>query len=90
MTSVQLPRETKEYVPVLVAVNGVPVLSGVQFAITAANVRPTTPDWVAALVDSDKTLVLVEGLSVGRYLVWARVTAGQEVSVIEAGELLIT
>jgi len=83
-----LPRETKELIPVEVTVDGVPTTTGIKFAIVSPDQRPTT--WVSATVIDSQTLVQVESLTPGEYTVYAQVTNGAEVAVIEAGVLLIT
>lgn len=89
MTMISLPRETKEYIPVTVQIDGVTTNTGVELVVMPANARPS--GWAAAVLDPQgRTMVLVDSLSAGIYAVWARVTAGDEVSVIEAGEIAIT
>jgi len=83
-----LPRETSEFMPVVITVDAVAVTSGVAFALVTNGARPTT--WVPATVLGPETLVFVSGLSVGVYTLFAQVTAGAEVAVIEVGALQIT
>lgn len=88
MTSLVLPRETVEYIPVPVTLNGVVTIMGVEFAVVADGSRPTA--WTAAAVVTGKTYVLVTSLTPGQWRVWARVTAAPETVVIECGYITVT
>lgn len=83
--------ETDEYLPVeltnVVAGVEYPVLTGVEFSITPVDARPTV--WVAAVTLSGLLHVRVNGLAIGSYRVWARVTAGAEVAVVQAGDFVV-
>jgi hypothetical protein len=82
------PRETVEFIPVTVTVDGTPVTTGVQFAVVADGVRPTT--FSAPVTLSGKIGVLISGLAAGNYRIWAQVTAAPETPVIECGYITIT
>jgi len=83
-----LPRETKELIPVEVTVDRVSTTAGVRFDIVATGQRPAT--WINATVVGAQALVQIESLTPGEYMIYAQVTRGAEVAVIEAGVLLIT
>lgn len=79
-------RETIEFLPVEVTLDGVAVTAGVELAITAGVARPTT--WAAPTSLGGRIGVLIgNGQAVGVYTVWARITdAGSpEVPVIVLG-----
>lgn len=82
------PRETVEFQPVAVAVNGVPVTSGVEFTTAAAGTRPT--GWAAPVTLDAQIGVMVEGLAPGTWHVWARITSDPEVPVIDCGAFDVT
>jgi hypothetical protein len=88
MTAMTLPRETVEYIPIAVTVNGVVTTTGVEFAVVADGSRPST--WSAAVVVEGATHVLVSGLTPGQWRIWARVTAAPETPVIECGYITVT
>lgn len=88
MTTLVLPRETVEYIPVEVTVNGVVTTTGVDFAVVADGARPSA--WSAAVVLNSATYVLITGLSAGQYRIWARVSAAPETPVIECGYITVT
>jgi hypothetical protein len=85
---ITVPHETVEYIPVPVTLNGVVTTTGVEFAVVADGIRPTT--WTAAVVLSSATYVLLTGLTAGQWRVWARVTAAPEIAVIECGYITVT
>jgi hypothetical protein len=81
-------RESVEFQPVTVTVDGTPVTTGVEIAVTTGNQRPTT--WAAATVLDDQVGYLIDGLDPERvYTLWARVTDSPEVPVVRAGEFQI-
>lgn len=83
------PRETVEFVPVVVTVDGAPVTSGVQICLNdSPATRPTI--WVAATVLDGKTGFMVQGRSEGNLYVWAKYTDSPEVPVIYCGRVTIT
>lgn len=79
----RFPRETVEFQPVTVKVDGVLVTDGVQLTITSGSTRPTV--WAPAVTLDGKIGVMVEGLEVGSYTVWAKVSAVPEVPVVRCG-----
>lgn len=84
------PHESNELRIVTVLVDGQPVTSGVEVCITTLQVRPVEGGWAAATVRDGKTLVRVAGLTSDIYRVWARVTRGDEVAVIDLGPLSLS
>jgi len=83
------PRETTEFVPVTVTVDGVSVTSGVQFSITNGQTRPTV--WMESVTLDDQIgFMLTAPLTVGAYRVWAKVTDSPEIPVIECGSYRVT
>lgn len=81
------PRETVEFIPVNLTRDGETVTS-FDVCITKQRNRPT--DWVPAQVLEGKTGTLIQGLQVGVYKVWARITDNPETPVIEVGTISIT
>lgn len=82
------PRESVEFQPVTVTVDGVTVTSGVEFAVTEPGTRPTV--WAAAVTLSGKIGVMVEGFNPGNWHVWARITSTPEIPVVDCGAFIIT
>jgi hypothetical protein len=82
------PRESVEFQPVSVSVNGTAVTTNVEFAITERDGRPAT--WGSAVSLSGSIGVMVEALDPGDYTVWAKVTSLPEVPVIDCGFFTIT
>lgn len=70
-------RETVEFQPAQVTLNGVPVTSGVQFAVVPLGNRPALTDWHAAAVDGALIGVMVAGYAPGDYEVFGQVPAAQ-------------
>ena len=88
MSTMIVPRETVEYIPVVVTVNGAVTTTGIEFAVTPDGTRP--PSWTAAVVLSGAPIVLLTGLSPGQWNVWARVSESPEIVVIECGPIVVT
>jgi hypothetical protein len=78
-----IPRESVEWWPFVVTVDGVPVTSGVETAITATSARPVS--WNPATVRDGKTVVRIAGLMPDAYRVWARITRSDETAVVDLG-----
>lgn len=88
--AVSLPRESVEYVRLSMEVDGVPVTTGVEVAITAQGQRPET--WTtAADVDGPVVLIGVDpyDLAPGSWTVWGRYTDAPEIPVTRLGVLII-
>lgn len=81
-------RESTEFQPVTVTVDGTAVTSGVTLAITASGQRPVT--YAAPVTIDGKAGVMVQGLQPGAYNVWAKVDSTPETVVINCGSILIT
>ena len=88
MAPLVVPRETVEYIPIEVTLNGVVTTTGVSYAIVADGSRPTS--WTSATVLNGATYGLITGLSAGTYIIWARVNAAPETPVIECRPLVVT
>jgi hypothetical protein len=81
MTSFE--RETVEFQPVAVTLNGAPVTAGVTFAIVGPGVRPTT--FSAPTTIGGQIGVMVQNLAPGGYYIWARVASSPEVVILRCG-----
>lgn len=88
MTSSTIPRESVEWRPFTVTVNGAVVTTGVETAVTLAAARPTT--WTPATVRDGRTLIHVGGFTAGIYRAWARITRSDETAVVDLGYLTIS
>jgi hypothetical protein len=85
MTSFE--RETVEFQPVTVTLNGTPVTTGVKFAIAVPGARPATFSAPATL--AGEIGVMVQGLAPGGYYIWAQITSSPETPVIRCGYINI-
>ena len=82
------PRETVEFQPVTVTIDGTPVTTGVTFAVVPAGTRPIT--FVTPTTLAGKIGVMITGMTVGNWNVWAKVTSSPETPVIDCGTISIT
>lgn len=82
------PRETLDFLPVVVTTNGVQVFEGVQFADVPDGSRPLT--WVAQVVDGGRIGVAVTGYPPGKRHLYAKVSDSPWAPVIDCGVYLIT
>lgn len=82
------PRETIEFQPVSISVNGVVVTTGIEYAVTTDGARPLV--WNIPTILDGKTGFMVQGQPPGTYTVWARVTANPETVVINCGQYVVT
>jgi len=82
------PRETNEFLPVIVTLNGLLVLTGVTFADVPDGTRPVS--WVAAVSLNGQIGVTVAGYAAGRRRVFAKVVANPEAPVIDCGVYTVT
>jgi hypothetical protein len=87
MSTLTFPRETIEFLPITVTIDGVAVLTGVSFAKTTGAARPTT--WVAAYSLDGKIGILLSGETAGTYHVYAKIVDAPETPVIECGSYII-
>jgi hypothetical protein len=82
------PRETIEFQPVTVTVDGAAVTTGVQLCVVPHGARPT--GWAAPVTLDGKIGVMVEGLTPGLYDIWAQITSSPEIPVIDCGIISVT
>ncbi len=82
------PRESVEFQPVPITLDGAPYAGDFEVAITPYGTRPAT--WAAAIPVDGAKGIMITGLSAGLYTVWAKVTDTPETPVIECGLVLIT
>lgn len=80
----EYPRETGEFIPLVVTVDGVATTTDVETALTPAGTRPTV--WTAAVVDDGRVGFTLTGQTVGVYQVWARVGT----IVVDCGFIRVT
>lgn len=81
-------RESVEFQPVTVTVNGAVVTAGVAFAVVDAQTRPTV--FTAAVVLGAQIGVMVQGLRPGPWYVFARIDAIPEIPVVPCGFFVVT
>jgi hypothetical protein len=82
------PRETVEFQPVTVTVNGTPATAAnVTFAVGLKTARPVS--WLAPVELEGKIGIMVEDLDPGTYKVWAKVESNPEIPVIDCGMFVI-
>lgn len=67
------PRETAEFVPVEVKLDGVVTTTDVQLAVVPNGTRPTV--WTAAVLDDGRTGFTMPALVPGTYRVFAKIGA---------------
>ena len=82
------PRETVEFLPVTVTVDGAAVTTGVTFAVVTLGTRPTT--FVAPTTLGGKIGVMVGGYAAGYWQVFAKVVSSPETPVIDCGYFSVT
>lgn len=82
------PRETVEFQPVEVTVNGTAVTSNVTFCVAAVGERPST--FGTAVTLSGEIGVMVTGYDPGTYTVWAKVASSPETPVLDCGSFRVT
>lgn len=82
------PRETIEFIPVTVTVDGTPVTTGVMFSVTDWGVRPTI--WTEPISLGDRIGVMTVTQPPGSYQIWAKVTDSPETPVILCGGYVVT
>jgi hypothetical protein len=87
MTNVY-PRESVEFQPISITVDGSPVTSNVAVAVVADGARPVT--WVTPTTLGGQIGVMVGTYAVGPWRVWAQVTSNPEIPVIDCGDFIIT
>lgn len=85
---IELPRESVEFIPIAVHVDGLPVTQGVDVATTTGSGRPAA--WASATSLDGRLGLLVDGLPVGEHTVWVRITDAPEAPVLECERIRIT
>ncbi len=87
MTTI-IPRESLEFLPITVTVDGAPVTANVKVCVTGPSERPNT--WVPPeTVDGQIGVMTVPGTA-GTFRVWAQVTDMPEIPVIYCGYYRMT
>ena len=80
-------RESIEFQPVTVTVDGDVVADGVTFAITPNGTRPLV--YAAPTTVDGKIGVMIQGLTPGLYSVWAKVASTPETVVMKCGTITV-
>lgn len=81
------PRESIEFLPVRITVDGFPPTDPVQVSVTSHRDRPTS--WEAPVTLEGETGLMVAGREPGTYRVWARVISDPETPVISCGTFVV-
>jgi hypothetical protein len=82
------PRESVEFLPVSIDVDGAAFDGGFEVCVKPYADRPS--GWAAAVVVDDVRGVMLTGMTRGVYRVWARVSDVPETPVIDCGFIEIT
>jgi hypothetical protein len=82
------PRESVEFQPITITVDGAVVITGVTFAIVNDGGRPST--WTAPTTLGGNIGVMLTGLTPGLYRIYAKVSSSPETPVIDCGFVSIT
>lgn len=80
-------QETLEHLPIKVKVDGVQVFVGIEVCIVPFGARPV--GWSAAILLSGKIGVMLTGLALGTWVIYARVASNPETPVILVGHIKI-
>ena len=80
-------RDSAEYLELVVTVDATPVASGIEYAITTGDNRPSA--WLPVTLVDGRPMALLQGRPAGTYVVWARVTAGTEVVIMRVDTFLV-
>jgi len=81
------PRESVEFQPVEVTLNGAPVTTGLALSVVRDGQRPVT--FTPAATMDGLTGVMINALAPGTWRVYAQVSNGQETPVIDCGYFYI-
>ena len=81
------PKESVEFQPVTITVDGVAVTSGVKLSVVAYGSAPGT--FVNPTVLGSQIGFMVGTYAPGNYGVWAQVTDSPEIPVIDCGPFII-
>lgn len=84
-----LQRETLEFIPIAVTVNGEAVTQNVEFCIVGLDERPTAFAAAVTLDGSIGVMIDASALGVGLFRIFAKITDSPEVPVIDAGTFRI-
>lgn len=84
------PRESVEFVTVLVTVDNNQITSGVEFAVIKPTARPTDSDWFAATLLQGQVGFFTGNYAAGTWNVWAQVSDSPEIPVINCGSIQIS
>lgn len=82
------PRESIEFQPVTVTLNGLNITAGVLFQVAPTGDRPTGA-WVAPTTLSGVIGVMVSGQLPGVYTVWAQIASSPETTVLNCGSYIV-
>lgn len=82
-------RETYEFLPVIVQVNGTAVTTGVECSIVELGARPATWGTATTLGTAIGVMVAGTALGVGTFEVYAKVTDSPEIPVLNCGSFRI-
>lgn len=82
-------RETLEFQPINISVNGSAVTTGVEAAIVELGVRPSTWGTVTTIGTAIGVMVRGTALGVGTFEVYAKVTDSPEIPVLNCGTFRI-
>ena len=80
-------RESVEFQPVEVKLDGLVVADGISYAIVPDGERPV--DFTDAVVLGGKTGVMIQGLDRGTYRIFAKILNSPEVPIIDCGYFYI-
>lgn len=86
--STDYPRETVEFQPVTVTVDGTAVTTGVTFAVVAFGTRPVT--FAAPTTLGERIGVMVTGLTPGIWQVFAKIVSSPETPVVDCGHFTVS
>jgi hypothetical protein len=81
------PRETIEFQPIDITVDGQPAVAA-QYQLTTGSNRPSGA-WTNVTSLGGKVGFLISGLAVGRYLCWAKLSSAPETPVILVGAFIV-
>jgi hypothetical protein len=81
------PRETIEFQPIDITVDGQPAVAA-QYQLTTGDARPSGA-WTNVTTLGGKVGFLISGLAVGRYLCWAKLSSAPETPVILVGAFIV-
>ncbi len=87
----EYPRETVEFIPVTVTVDGEEVTSGVAFSVVQLITGAERPGaWIAPVALGGRIGVMTDQQEPGIYAVWAKITDAPEIPVVFCGEYKVT